>query len=79
MLKTGSPGSAFVKANVKSEIPKRRGTSKRSLFMKNALIVFPAFSFVTAQNEIFVHSSMLNIILSFYLRTYRAVRLLKLA
>jgi hypothetical protein len=48
MLRTGSPGSALVKVNVKSEIPKRRGTSKRSLFMRNALIVFPAFFFMTA-------------------------------
>jgi len=43
MLKTGSPGNALVKVKVKSEIPKRRGISKRSLFMRNALMVFPAF------------------------------------
>jgi hypothetical protein len=44
MLSTGSPGRAFVRVNVRSVIPKRRGMKRRSFLMKYALIVFPSFT-----------------------------------
>jgi len=34
MLKTGSPGNAFVRVKVRMVMPKRRGIRRRSFFIK---------------------------------------------
>jgi len=44
MLKTGSPGNAFVSENVRRVIPKRRGMRKSS-FIKRYLLIISPYSF----------------------------------